>query len=64
MIATPNSHLVLHKEPLKQNYKNRKCLIKCLVKIINLRAINGPVGWNGLYISFCLYLSPEAGIWG
>ena len=43
MIATQNSHLVLHKETLNNTLKNRK-LIKHLIKIINLGAINGPVG--------------------
>ena len=47
MIAMPNSHLVLHKETLKQHFENTKS-IKQLIKIINLGAINGPVGRNGL----------------
>ena len=47
MIAMPNSHLVLHKETLKQHCKN-KMSIKHLIKIINLGAINCPVVLNGL----------------
>ena len=39
MIAMPNSHLVLHKETLKQHFEN-KTSIKHLIKIINLGAIN------------------------
>ena len=50
MIVTPNPHLVLHKEPLKQHLENRK-FIKCFSKIFDLVTINGPVEWNGLIIS-------------
>ena len=37
--AMPNSHLVLHKETLKQHLEN-KTSIKHLIKIINLEVIN------------------------
>ena len=47
MIPMPNSHLVLHKETLKQQFEN-KISIKHLIKIINLVAKNCPVGRNGL----------------
>ena len=47
MIAMPNSHLVLHKETLKQHFEN-KISIKHFIKIINLGAKNCPVGRNGL----------------
>ena len=47
MTAIPNSHLVLHKETLKQRFKN-KTSVKHLIKIINLGAINCPVVRNGL----------------
>ena len=50
MIAILNLHLVLHKEKLKQHLKN-KISIKHLIKIINLGAINCPVGRNGLILS-------------
>ena len=50
MIAMPNSHLVLHKETLKQHFEN-KISIKHLIKIINMGAINCPVGRNGLIFS-------------
>ena len=43
MIAMPNSQLALHKETLKN-----KISIKQIIKIINLGAINCPVGRNGL----------------
>ena len=36
MIAIPNSHLVLHKETIKNTLKIKKILIKHLVKITNL----------------------------
>ena len=51
MIDAPNSHLILHKEQLKQHLENRK-FNKSLVKIINLGAINGSGGWNGLVNNF------------
>ena len=35
MIAMPNSHLVLHKETLKQHFEEQKST-KLLIKIINL----------------------------
>ena len=47
MISMPNSHLVLHKETLKQHFEN-KTSIRHLIKIINLLAKNCPVGRNGL----------------
>ena len=47
MIAMPNSHLVVHKETLKQHLKN-KISIKHLNKIMNLGDKNCPVGRNGL----------------
>ena len=46
MIAMPNSHLVLHKETLKQHFE--KTSIKHLMKIIHLWAINCPIERNGL----------------
>ena len=46
-IAMPNTHLVLHIETLSNTLKN-KTSIKHLIKIINLGAINCPVGRNGL----------------
>ena len=45
MIAMPNSHLVLHKETLKQHFEKS---IKHLIKIINLVAKSCPAGMNGL----------------
>ena len=45
----PNSYLVQHKETLKL-WKIRKS-IKHLIKISNLGPKNGPVGWNGLFLS-------------
>ena len=47
MIAMPNWHLVLHKETLKQHFEKQITSIKHLIKIINLGAINCPVGRNG-----------------
>ena len=49
MIAMPNSHLVLHKEILKQHFEN-KTSINHLIKIIKLGTINCPVGRNGILI--------------
>ena len=46
MIAMPNSYLVLHKETLKQQSKN-KTSIKHLIKIIKFKAKNCPVARNG-----------------
>ena len=55
MIDMPNSHLVLHKEALKQKQKKikiknkkNKMSIKHLIEIINLGAKNCPVGRSGL----------------
>ena len=57
MIATPNSHLVLHKKKtIKTTLRKVENLLNlllvklfiCLIKIINLGAINDPLGWNGL----------------
>ena len=45
MIAIPNSHLFLHKE---NNTLKNEISIKHSIKIINLGAINCPVGRNGL----------------
>ena len=48
MIAMPNSHLILHKETLKQHKDINKISIKHLIRIINLGAKNRPVGRSGL----------------
>ena len=53
-----NSHLVLHKETLKQHFEKYTTSIKHLIKIINLGAINCPVGRNGLSWT-CSHLSPS-----
>ena len=47
MIAMPNSHLALHKEALKQHFE-KKASIEHSIQIINLGAINCPLGRKGL----------------
>ena len=57
MIAMLNSHLVLHKETLKQHFEKKS--MKHLIKIIYLGTKNAPIGRNGLTKKQYLYADSQ-----